>query len=205
MASPILFIVAGPNGSGKSLFSATLTQIKNKVFDGDKHLADLKKSFPEIGSDILLDRVMDGIFPDEKAINNGESFAFETNFVADDPLFSMRQFKMAGYETHLIFMGMDSVEECIQRVSLRVKAGGHKVPEESIIYNYKTGYKNLYKYYREFDSITLINNPIAVDEEYQVPVKLLTFKNGVLFLEEVIFPEWAMKFIQNTRRTATDS
>lgn len=203
----MLFIVAGPNGSGKSLFSATLTQIQGCVFDGDKHLANLKKSFPEIGSDVLLDRVMDGIFPEakEKAISRNENFAFETNFVADDPLFSMRQFKQSGYETHLIFIGMNSVEECIQRVSLRVKAGGHKVPEESIIYNYKTGYKSLYKYYSEFDSVTLIDNPIAVDEEYQVPVKLLTLKNEILSLEEVNFPEWATKFIQNVRKKATDS
>jgi len=155
---------------------------------------------------VLLDRIMDGIFPEakERAINNGENFAFETNFVADDPLFSMSQFKQAGYETHLIFMGMNTVEECIQRVSLRVKTGGHKVPEESIIYNYKTGYKNLYKYWREFDSITLIDNPIAVDEEYQIPVKLLTFKNEVLSLEDVVFPEWAIKFIKIVKRT-TDS
>jgi predicted ABC-type ATPase len=207
MATPMLFIVAGPNGSGKSLFSASLTQVNNTVFDGDKHSADLKKSFPEIGSNVLLDRVMDGMFPEakEKAISGNENFAFETNFVADDPLFSMYQFKQAGYETHLIFLGMNSVEECIQRVSLRVKTGGHKVPEESIIYNYKTGYKNLYKYYREFDSVTLIDNPIAANEEYQVPVKLLTFKNEALSLEDVIFPEWATKFIQNVKKKATDS
>jgi len=166
MAAPLLFIVAGPNGSGKSLFSATITQIKGEVFDGDKYLAALKKSFPEIGSDVLLDRVNDGLFADakDKAISNKEDFAFETNFVADHPLFSMRQFQNAGYEVHLIFMGMNSIEECVQRVSLRVKKGGHKVPEASIIHNYKTGYKNLYKYYAEFDSVTLIDNPIAVDE-----------------------------------------
>jgi hypothetical protein len=83
------------------LFSATITQIKGNVFDGDKHLAILKKSFPEIGSDVLLDRVNDGLFvaAKEEAIHKSENFAFETNFVADDSLFSMRQFREAGYET----------------------------------------------------------------------------------------------------------
>ena len=169
MAAPLLFIVAGPNGSGKSLFSATITQVTGEVFDGDKHLAALKKSFPEIGSDVLLDRVNDGLFAEAKseAISKKEDFAFETNFVADDPLFSMRQFRDAGYEVHLIFMGMNSIDECIQRVLLRVKKGGHKVPEASIVHNYKTGFKNLYKHYRDFDSVTLIDNPIAVDEIYR--------------------------------------
>jgi len=202
MATPRLFIVAGPNGSGKSLFSASITKIKSEVFDGDKHLAILKKSFPEIGSDVLLDRVSDGLFVEAKneAIFKKGNFAFETNFVADDPLFSMRQFQNAGYEVHLIFLGMNSIEECIQRVSSRVKEGGHKVPEASIIHNYKTGYKNLYKYYAEFDSVTLIDNPIAIDEIYQLPVKLLTLKKDTLYLEEVEFPDWAIKFVENIKK-----
>jgi predicted ABC-type ATPase len=207
MAAPFLFIVAGPNGSGKSLFSATIAQIKNVVFDGDKHLAILKKSFPEIGSDILLDRVNDGLFAEAKvdAIRENEDFAFETNFVADDPLFSMRQFKDAGYKTHLIFIGMNSIEECIQRVSIRVQNGGHKVPETSIIHNYKMGFKNLYKYYGEFDCVTLIDNPIAIDEIDQIPIKLLTLSNELLYLEEVAFPEWAIKFLESIRKANRDN
>jgi len=43
MNNPVLFIVAGPNGSGKSLFSKELTVSDLKVFDGDKHMADLIK------------------------------------------------------------------------------------------------------------------------------------------------------------------
>jgi predicted ABC-type ATPase len=202
MAAPLLFIVAGPNGSGKSLFSSTIIETKGEVFDGDKHLAALKKSFPEIGSDVLLDRVNDGLFVKAKdeAIRKKEHFAFETNLVADDPLFSMRQFRNAGYEVHLIFMGMNSIEECIQRVSQRVQNGGHKVPEASIIHNYKTGFKNLYNYYQEFDSVTLIDNPIKADEIYQFPVKLLTLKKDTLYLEEVEFPDWAIKFIENIKK-----
>ena len=202
MGKPQLFIVAGPNGSGKSLLSATLTELKGEVFDGDKHLAKLKKSFPEIGSDVLLDRVNDGLFYEakERAILLKENFAFETNFVADDPIYSMRQFRDAGYETHLIFMGMNTIEDCIQRVTLRVKKGGHKVPEISIRHNFKTGYKNLYKFYPEFDSVTLIDNPIALNEIVQIPVKLLTWKDDILFLEDVSFPEWAIRFIEDIKK-----
>jgi predicted ABC-type ATPase len=111
----------------------------------------------------------------------------------------MRQFRDAGYEVHLIFMGMNSIDECIERVLLRVKKGGHKVPEASIIHNYKTGFKNLYKYYREFDSVTLMDNPIKIEERYQFPVKLLTLKKDILYLEEVEFPDWAIKFVENIK------
>jgi len=195
---PVLFIVAGPNGSGKSLFSATLTQIPGVVFDGDKHLAVLKKSFPEIGSDRLLDHINDDIFSDAKkdAIDHRENFAFETNFSADDPLFSMREFKAAGYETHLVFIGLNTKEECIQRVTMRVNAGGHKVPEASIIHNFKTGYQNLFKYYQEFDRITLIDNPIADGNKVQVPKTLLKWRKDATLLEVGHLPEWAQKFFE---------
>jgi predicted ABC-type ATPase len=197
MHRPVLFIVAGPNGSGKSMFSATLTEIEGDVFDGDKHLVLLKKSFPEIGSDVLLDNVNDTLFVEAKqnALNNLNSFAFETNFDHEDPTFSMRQFKDVGYETHLIFIGMPNVQECIQRVSLRVKSGGHKVSEDAIIHNFKTGYKNLYKHYHEFDNVTLLDNPIAFDIPIQIPVKLLTLKNGSLITENLTMPDWAKKLI----------
>ncbi|MGZ3758046.1 MAG: zeta toxin family protein [Mucilaginibacter sp.] len=198
MNRPILFIIAGPNGSGKSMFSAALTGIDNEVFDGDKHLARLKKSFPEIGSDVLLDQVNDELFVQAKitAMDNHEDFAFETNFVHDDPTFSMRQFSDAGYKTHLIFMGMNDIPECIQRVSFRVKAGGHKVPEETIVHNFKTGLRNLYKYYHEFDKVTLLDNSIASNSSMRIPVKLLTWEQGYLTREFTDIPAWAEKFIR---------
>lgn len=51
----------------------------------------------------------------------------------------------AGYKVHLIFIGMSSIAECIQRVAVRVKTGGHKVFEESIVYNFEHGYHQVKK------------------------------------------------------------
>jgi len=68
-------------------------------------------------------------------------------FKLPDPTKSLREFKREGYKTHLFFVGMNSIEECIQRVSLRVQLGGHKVSEESIVFNFRQGYANLYIYF----------------------------------------------------------
>jgi len=146
---PHLFIVAGPNGAGKSLFSANLAPTEFEVFDGDKYVTELKKRFPETGSDVLQNRVNDHDFQiaKQKAIESNKSFAFETNFSAEDPLQSLREFRGAGYLAHLIFIGMNTLEECLQRVAFRVKTGGHKVSEISIEYNFKHGYENLYEYF----------------------------------------------------------
>ena len=55
--APDLFIIAGPNGAGKSLFSKTLVQIEDEVFDGDKYISQLKQKYPETGSNTLQDHV----------------------------------------------------------------------------------------------------------------------------------------------------
>ncbi|MEV4884116.1 zeta toxin family protein [Chitinophaga ginsengisegetis] len=194
---PKLFIVAGPNGAGKSLFSAELTATDFEVFDGDKHMTRLKAKYPETGSDALENFVNEEIFKTakQKAITARGNFAFETNFSAEDPLYSMRAFKAAGYQVHLVFMGMNTVEECIQRVSIRVKAGGHKVPEDAIIHNFKTGYANLYAFFKEFDSVTLYDNSIPWNNEGRIPEKVLYWENGkILFVAERI-PVWAQQVI----------
>lgn len=200
-----LYIIAGPNGSGKSLFSSSLVNVDFEVFDGDKYVASLKKQYPETGSDILQNSVNEIHFKEAKntAIKQKGNFAFETNFSAEDPMFSMRQFKAAGYSCHLIFMGMPDVEECIQRVSFRVRAGGHKVSEDSIKYNFLHGYKNLYKHYHLFDSVTLIDSAIAETEQAKIPVPVLIWTKDVLTLFEQNYPDWVRRFVNESDKKST--
>ena len=77
-------MVAGPNGSGKSLFSKELTEADREVFDGDKHMSQLLKQFPETGSEALWSHINEHLFGEEKqqAIQQGLSYAYETNFSA---------------------------------------------------------------------------------------------------------------------------
>jgi len=198
---PALFIIAGPNGAGKSLFSSSLVEVDFEVFDGDKYIAELKVKYPETGSDVLQTSVNENQFYNAKelAIKTRGSFAFETNFSSDDPTQSLRQFKNAGYHCHLIFMGLNTIGECVQRVSMRVKAGGHKVPESSIEYNYVQGHKNLYTYYDHFDTVTLMDSSFPENEEIKVPEKILLWRNGRIKLFKTAFPKWVEKFIAVTQ------
>jgi predicted ABC-type ATPase len=192
MSSPVLFIVAGPNGSGKSLFSKELTASDFEVFDGDKHMAALVKKYPETGSEALWSFINENIFEGEKqkAIGSRLNYAFETNFSSADPMKTAREFKKAGYEIHLLFMGLNSLEESIQRVDYRVSKGGHKVSEESIRYNYEFGYKNLYKYVSEFDLVTLFDNGIASIEGLVIPREVLYIIKNSVYLQIKDYPAW---------------
>jgi len=195
---PNLYVVAGPNGAGKSLFSSTLVETDFEVFDGDKYISRLQHQFPETGSDVLSNRVNEIDFQEakENAIRVKGNFAFETNFSSEDPTFSVRQFKEAGYNVHLVFIGVNTLEECIQRVDIRVKSGGHKVSEESIEYNFKYGYKHLYAHYSLFDTVSLYENSIAPSDIETVPRKLLFLKKTNIKVYPKQLPMWAKKFLK---------
>ena len=199
MTNHALFIVAGPNGSGKSLFSKKLTDSAFEVFDGDKHMVALMKKYPETGSEALLSYIDENIFTKEKheALAARLNYAFETNFSAADPMQSAKEFKKAGYDIHLIFMGLNSLDESIKRVAYRVRKGGHRVSEDSIRYNYKFGFKNLYKYVAGFDSVTLFDNGIAlIEEELVIPQEILHIGNGKVFLRTEDYPAWVKPVIE---------
>lgn len=192
MPNPDLFIVAGPNGAGKSLFSKELTNSHFEVFDGDKHMAALTKKYPETGSEALWPYINETIFTQEKqkALASRLNYAFETNFSSADPMQTAREFKKAGYNIQFIFIGLNSLEESVTRVDYRVNRGGHKVSEESILFNYEFGLKNLYKYVTEFDTVTLYDNAISLSERIVIPQAILLIENGTVFLRTKHYPAW---------------
>jgi predicted ABC-type ATPase len=107
-----------------------------------------------------------------------------------------KEFKKAGYDIHLVFMGLNSLVESVKRVAYRVRKGGHRVSEDSIRYNYEFGYKNLYKYVTEFDSVTLFDNGIALrEDELVIPQKILHIENGKVYLRTQDYPAWAKPVI----------
>ena len=192
MSTPVLYIVAGPNGSGKSLFSNRLTISDFEVFDGDKHMAALVKKYPETGSEALWPFINENIFEKQKqeVLAARINYAFETNFSSPDPMKTAREFKSAGYDTHLVFMGLNSLEECIQRVDYRVQRGGHKVSEKSIRYNYEFGYRNLYKHFIEFDFVTLFDNGFTSIDGPAMPQEMLHIEKDKVHLRVNDYPIW---------------
>jgi predicted ABC-type ATPase len=110
-----------------------------------------------------------------------------------------REFKSAGFDIHLLFMGLTSLEQSILRVADRVSRGGHKVSEESIRFNYEFGYKNLYKYVTEFDSVTLFDNDISSHKRLLIPQEILHIENGQVIIRISDYPEWVKPVVEQFR------
>ena len=47
-------------------------------------------------------------------------------------LASVNKAKASGYHVTLVYSFVDSVEACIARIAMRVRAGGHHVPKEDL-------------------------------------------------------------------------
>jgi len=159
MPKPSLIIIAGCNGSGKSTFSKTY--IKNLIpFDFDKKLM---QKYDDMEDSELRDVIARNLTRTEfetaiyEAFSKNESFCYETNFDAN-PLYWVEQAKKLEYHIELHFYCLDTLDTAKRRVFYRTYNKGHFVPEKTVEFKWKEGYKNLNLHFRMFDYILLIDN-----------------------------------------------
>lgn len=200
MVKPILFVIAGCNGSGKSTFSKELGSGNFDPFDYDfyflKNYSSLRDSdIKETMAHNLTWQQLE--YKVKEAIKNNSNFSYETNFNSS-PLFWPQIFKENGYEIRMAFLCLNSIEEAIKRVAIRVQNGGHFVPENEIKKRYFEGYENLNSYYDFFDSIDFFdtssfgNAPqflLSIEKEKK------PFINSIpLYLKDLISPKIYLEF-----------
>lgn len=160
MPQPVLTIIAGCNGAGKSTYSTTLVKKGIKPFDYDKLLAQkyAAQKDSELRYEISKSQTTEAFENSiNQAIENKESFCYETNFDTH-PIFWAEKAKAKGYFLELHFFCLSSQKLANQRVHLRVQQNGHFIPQSTVSYKWKEGYKNLNLYYELFDHISVLDN-----------------------------------------------
>jgi predicted ABC-type ATPase len=156
---PCLYIIAGPNGAGKTTFArdflpryATCREFVN----ADLIASGLSPFAPETASfraaRLLLERV-------HLLAKQQSDFAFETTLSGHTYLPFLKSCKASGYQIHLIFLWLDSVDLALTRIADRVRRGGHNIPEMVVRRRFHKGLRNLFRLYLPvLDSWTLIDN-----------------------------------------------
>jgi predicted ABC-type ATPase len=112
-----LTVIAGPNGSGKSTLTGTLEfQGCGRLLDPGSIARSLNPLNP---SAVAIAAGRDVLKRTADYLNRGVSFAVETTLSSRGRVDPIRKAKSRGYEIHLVFIGLDSLERCITRVPNR--------------------------------------------------------------------------------------
>lgn len=170
MSEKNLYIIAGCNGAGKTTASFTILPdiLECKEFvNADEIAKGLSPFQPEKvafeAGRIMLNRI-DDLF------TNNENFAFETTLATKTYRQKILSAKRNAYNTTLLFFWLKNVELAKERVKIRVREGGHNIPEDVIERRYVNGIKNLFQIYLDIvDQVLIFDNsegkPILIAEK----------------------------------------
>ena len=145
---PRVVVLAGINGAGKTTASRDLlvNVLKIPVFtNADAIARGLNSLNPESeafrAGRIMLDWMRD-------LVDQRRDFAFETTLSARTYAPWLAGMKKSGYEVHLYYYWLRSAEFALARVALRVRSGGHHIPDANVLRRYGRSVKNFLELYR---------------------------------------------------------
>jgi predicted ABC-type ATPase len=163
-----LFIIAGCNGAGKTTAAYNLLPEVFQTIEfvnADEIARGINKNDVEsaaiAAARIMLDRI-------DYLIENKQSFAFETTLSGLTYLKIIEKAKLNGFIVTLFFVNLESAEMAFERVAIRVKKGGHSIPQDVIERRYKKGLANFAKYASVVQNWYLLDNS---GQEYQIIAK----------------------------------
>ena len=168
MDDKVYMLIAGVNGAGKSTFYKSDFAFF-ELFSSDA--AQIFEELKYINSDDILKSIgdwkntKDMIRAGKEAVkqikdcfNNGYSFCQETTLCGNSIFNNVKFAKSLGYKVFVVYLGLDSVLIAKERVHMRVKKGGHGIPETDIERRYVQSLSNLNKIYYSCDGIAYFDN-----------------------------------------------
>ncbi len=139
---PKVYVIGGCNGAGKTTASKTiLPEILDckEFINADEIASELSPNNPESVA-MRAGRMM--IESIAGHIDRKIDFAFETTLTTRSYVPMLKEAKQHGYTIILIYIYLESEELAVQRVAVRVRNGGHSIPEEIIRRRYLRGIQN---------------------------------------------------------------
>jgi len=103
----------------------------------------------------------------ESHVRKRESFAFETTLSGRRYARMIPRWQGTGYTVKLVFLFVADVKLAIERVRVRVKQGGHDVPEDILRRRYVAGWRNFQQLYKG-----LVDSWVVYDNSGEKPVLL---------------------------------
>jgi len=165
MVGKKLYIIGGCNGAGKTTASFNILPelLHCKEFvNADEIARGISPFQPEKvaieAGRIMLQRI-------EELISSTVDFSFETALSTRSFVRTIERARSKGYYVTLIFFWLESIELAKNRVSKRVKEGGHHIPPDVIERRYNAGINNLFNIDQiNVDSLFIYDNSNSESE-----------------------------------------
>jgi len=135
-------LFAGVNGAGKSTFHkalkrdfgirVNLDEIIHDQFNNEWRCPEAQMNAGRIAVRLIKD-----------CLNGESSFNQETTLTGRTIVSNIKKARENGFDVILYYVGLESVELSIERVTKRVVNGGHGIPEEDLQRRYANSFENL--------------------------------------------------------------
>lgn len=198
MPAPVIYVLAGVNGSGKtSVGGAIIRQNSADYFNPDEAAKKILKansgiSMPEANGLAWQEgkRLL------ERAIAERLDYAFETTLGGKTITGLLEKAISAGLSVWVWYVGLDTIDHCIDRVKARVASGGHDIPEEKIRARYVQSPLNLIRLLPKLSRLLVFDNSKEGNPrrgKLPQPELILEMKAGriVKTCDLSTAPEWA--------------
>jgi len=194
---PVLYVLAGVNGAGKSSVGGyLLTQAGLAWYNPDDFARALVADYGVSQEKANIEAWQEGVRRLRQAMAARRSFAFETTLGGH----SITQYLLQACKTHDVmvwYCGLRDPQLHLDRIKLRVRNGGHDIPEAKVRQRWVSSLRNLIvlmpslAYLRVYDNSTQFAKGQAIGE----PKLLLEMRaaqriHPAMLIEAVDAPEW---------------
>lgn len=145
---PHVVVIAGPNGAGKSSAAPALLQgtLGVDTFVNADVIAQGLSGFAPESAAVRAGRIM--LAELDELARRRKDFAFETTLSGRALRGRWERWLAARYAVHLVYLWLPSADLAVSRVAMRVRAGGHDVPEDVIRRRFAKSLSNFAHVYR---------------------------------------------------------
>lgn len=174
-------IIGGVNGVGKSSFTGVLkerTMDLGTIIDVDKITAELGGN-PLAGGKAALTKIRD-------CISRNVSFTQETTLSGYKTEATAKEVKGLGYHVRMFYVGLDTLDESLQRIINRVKRGGHDIPHDDVERRFASRWEAVVKVLPYCDEAEFYDN----DNGF---VKVAEYRNGEFRTVGAHIPNWIIE------------
>jgi len=191
LASKLYTIIGGVNGTGKSSFTGVLkTQMTDLgvIIDVDKLTATAGVT-PIEGGKIALRRI-------RRCLDYDANFTQETTLSGRRTEITASKAKDQGYYVRLFYIGLDTPEECLERITNRVARGGHRIGEDDVRRRFAGRWDALNKILPYCDEVLFFDN----DNGF---VEVAEYYDGRFVQKGELHPDWVIELSEYLKKTKT--